>query len=145
MDIGRRRFLAGSAALGALALSACQSTGASQTMAEPQPARSDRPYTLVYIAARDCPTCKFFEAKIEPGFLASPKAQLVDYRRLEFETLADITTPSVWPDDLVWIRDRYKLKSGTPRFYLIRDGEVVAQTIGAVNFREHIPPASVDV
>lgn len=106
-----------------------------QSPAEPAhgaSARKDqrsRPVTLIYIGAYDCAPCRDWELFTKPGFLRSPEAAKVAYRELKAGSYRDIGYDSLWPTDLRWVRDRLKLKGGTPRFILV-EGDRILRAVG---------------
>jgi hypothetical protein len=99
-----------------------------------------RDLTLIYVGARDCGFCRWWEAEDEPAFLASGERGRVSYRRLIFERFADTTSDAVWPEDIRWVRDTLGIRQGTPRFVLIERGQIVLHTGGINGWREEVLP-----
>lgn len=91
--------------------------------------QSARQATLIYIGAHDCPPCRDWELFARPGFLRSPEAAKVAYRELKAGSFRDIAYDGLWPSDLRWVRDRLKLKGGTPRFILV-EGDRILRAVG---------------
>ncbi len=127
-----------------LALAALAGCGTSQVRgpivtadAGPDP---ERPLTVIYIGARNCGYCLEWEGEEERQFLASETRKRLTYRRLIFRSFRNVTSNGVWPGDLVWVRDRLGIRSGTPRFIVVREQEILLTTSGTEAWSYEVLP-----
>jgi hypothetical protein len=95
--------------------------------------------TLIYLSAEDCPTCRAWERAHQPAFEKSAERQKVEWRVVSVKTVYNINQRSEWPSDLEWLRTQVP-KSGTPRFYLIEGGRLIAKGDGASGWTGVILP-----
>ena len=137
----RRALLAAAPGLALAALAGC---GTSQVRGPIVPADSgpdpQRPLTVIYIGAKNCGYCLEWEDETERQFLASEERKRVTYRRLIFASFRDLTSDRVWPNDLIWVRDRLGIRRGTPRYIVTREQEILLTTYGTTAWTFDVLP-----
>lgn len=139
--IARRQALLTSAAIALALLGGCQTTGPRNVDAgADRVADPARPFSVVYIAADNCPYCQYFESSYQPEWLASAERQKVNYRVVRVGFYQDITPDDAWPNDLIWLRDQLNLRRGTPRFLLVKGREVLVSAFGTNALRNKVLP-----
>jgi len=80
---------------------------------------------VVYITARDCPSCARFEATYLGRFTAAMQAKGYTVRKVAVEHLNNIRDQNYWPNDLKPLLAQFGNKGGTPRFLVVHDGRVI--------------------
>src|SRR5262249_61797934 len=80
---------------------------------------------VVYITARDCPSCARFEANYLGRFTAAMQAKGYSVRKVVVAHLNDIRDQSFWPNDLKPLLAQFANKGGTPRFLVVHNGRVI--------------------
>lgn len=106
------------------------------------PAAAGSPLQLVYVTAQNCGFCAAFEAGRfeEMRDLAAARDVAVRVVRVaRFQSYAE----DPFPEDLDWLK-RAGVRSGTPRFLLVRDGRIVAAAFGTSGYEETIKPRLLD-
>jgi hypothetical protein len=96
--------------------------------------------TLVYVSAEDCSTCRSWERNHLTQFEPSADRKAVEWREVRNKTLMRITEKSAWPAELEWLRTQVP-SSGTPRFYLVEGGRVLAKGDGISGWTGTVLPA----
>ena len=86
---------------------------------------------VIYVGGWDCPPCTQWKNTRKAGWLASPEYSRVTWIEVESPRLKEAYQERYWPGDLKPILDQLPRKSGTPRFLIVRDGQVVANEFGA--------------
>jgi hypothetical protein len=142
-----------------LLLAACQTTDADSLGGSPSDlaatpvaagalhAQSGSKLTLVYVSAKNCPPCDQWSRAYSGGgwmskrqFLAMPEAQEVELRQVETDRYQETGLDKDWPEDLQWARNETNARVGAPRFILILDGKIVANSFGYWKFTSKIVP-----
>ena len=85
---------------------------------------------MIYVGGLDCPPCQTWKKKYKAEWLASPEYARVTWIEIEPAKLKEAYQERHWPGDLKPILDQLPRKSGTPRFLLVRDGNVVGNEFG---------------
>ena len=96
----------------------------------PGAARAASEIKVIYIGGWDCPPCTQWKNTRKAGWLASPEYSRVTWIEVESPRLKEAYQERYWPGDLKPILDQLPRKSGTPRFLIVRDGQVVANEFG---------------
>lgn len=94
--------------------------------------------TVLYVGAFNCPSCDEWKRRDQ-----RPEAELmksIELRQVQTNSYAHIAQESAWPDDLKPIRDRLKLKSGTPRFIVMADDRIVLHRFGKASWQKDVLP-----
>lgn len=105
---------------------------------KPTPAKSIKKLTVLYVGAFNCPSCDEWKRRDQRA-----EAQImskVELRQVQTNTYSYIAQDSAWPDDLKPIRDRLKLKSGTPRFIVMADDKIVLHRFGKASWQKDVLP-----
>ena len=85
---------------------------------------------LVYIGARECPYCALWTRRDKPALLASPMFKRLTFIEIEPRRIRDAYNPRHWPARLVPILQQLLIKDGTPRFLILKDGVLHANSLG---------------
>jgi hypothetical protein len=96
--------------------------------------------TLIYLSAKDCPTCRGWERKYQPPFEKSAARKKIVWREVSVATVWHINRKAEWPADLEWLRKQVP-ESATPRFYLIRGDHLLVKGDGVSGWTDAILPA----
>lgn len=103
--------------------------------------------TLIYVGAWNCPTCLRWEGadgdapvSSKKSFLATPEAKAAKFRQISAPQFQDTAYDKAWPDDLKWVKEKTYVARGTPRYVLIADGKVVANSFGTRSLVQTIMP-----
>src|SRR5476649_801210 len=115
MSMNRRSFLIGGL-LGSTVLTPALAQGA---------------LTIIYVGGEDCPPCHYWKAKYKAEWLASPEFQKVQWIEVESHQLKEAYQARFWEGKLKPILDQLPRKSGTPRFLVVRDGQVIDNQLGS--------------
>jgi hypothetical protein len=86
--------------------------------------------TVIYVGGWDCPPCIAWKNNKKAGFVASPQFARLKYIEIDAPKLREAYQDRYWPEELRPIRDLLPRKSGTPRFIVVKDGEIVANEWG---------------
>jgi hypothetical protein len=103
------------------------------TLASPEAYAAANEIQLVYVGGRDCPACAEWVRDSRPRFLASSLYKKVRYVEVETARMRAAYDVSNWPDHLVTILQNLPLKSGTPRFLIVMNGQLYANELGRWN------------
>jgi hypothetical protein len=85
---------------------------------------------LVYIGARECPYCTLWRRDEKPKLRASAMFRRLSYIEIEPRRIRDAYNPRYWPTRLQPILQTLPIKDGTPRFLILRDGALYANSLG---------------
>jgi hypothetical protein len=99
------------------------------------------PLTVVYVGAEDCGPCRTWQRDERPAFRASSEFTRLRYREVVVPYLRSLLTAQEWPDDFSELRERVKSRPGTPQWFVMRDGNVLASDAGLSAWRRAIWPA----
>lgn len=102
------------------------------------PARRD--VTLLYVGADDCAPCRAWQRADGPAFRSSPEFARVAYREVKSPSVLDLLKDEHWPDDLRRYRTRIGRAAGVPLWLVVADGEILAQGLGASQWRDSVLP-----
>jgi hypothetical protein len=94
-------------------------------------ARAASDIKVIYVGGWDCPPCTTWKNNNKATWLASPEHRRVTYVEVDAPRLKEAYQERYWPGELKPILDQLPRKSGTPRFLIVRDGQVVANEFGA--------------
>lgn len=94
-------------------------------------ARAASDLQVIYIGGQDCPPCQRWRASYHSRWLASNEFQKVSWFEIEPIHLRDAYDERNWPRALRPVLAQVPRKSGTPRFLIVRDGQIVSNQIGA--------------
>lgn len=95
------------------------------------PVRAQGKVTVIYVGGWDCPPCITWKNQHKADWLKSPEHSKVEYIEIESPKLREAYQDRYWPEVLRPIRNRLPRQSGTPRFIVVKDGEIVANEWGA--------------
>jgi len=70
--------------------------------------------------------------------MVSPEAKRITFRYVFGNSFSNTT--GGWPEDLEWIRTKTFAASGTPRFIVLIDDEVVLNVFGTVRWNSVVLP-----
>lgn len=98
------------------------------------------PLTVVYVGAEDCGPCRTWQRNERPAFHASSEFARLRYREIIVPQLRSLLTAERWPVDLAALRERVKSRPGTPQWFVVRDGNVLASDAGLSAWRRAIWP-----
>ncbi len=87
--------------------------------------RPDSKITVVYISAWNCPPCFAWYNRHMARIEASREWRHIKWRQVAAYTYRDTAYDSRWPQDLKWVRDTLKIKSGAPRWAVVVDDRAV--------------------
>jgi len=96
----------------------------------PAAAQAAADLKVIYVGGWDCPPCTQWKNTRKAGWLASPEFGRVTWIEVEAPKLKEAYQERYWPGDLKPILDQLPRKNGTPRFLIVRDGQVVANEFG---------------
>ena len=96
----------------------------------PVAARAASHLKVIYVGGWDCPPCTQWKNTRKAAWLASPEYKQVTWIEVESPKLREAYQARYWPGDLEPILDQLPRKAGTPRFLIVRDGQVVANEFG---------------
>lgn len=86
---------------------------------------------VIYIGGWDCPPCTTWKNNNKAAWLASPEYRRVTWYEVDPPKLKEAYQERHWPAELKPVLDQLPRKSGTPRFLIVRDGQVVTNEFGA--------------
>ena len=87
--------------------------------------------TVIYVGGGDCPPCTQWKNTQKPRWLASPEYRKVTWVEVESPHLKDAYKERYWPAELRPVLAELPRKTGTPRFLIVRDGEVLSNEFGS--------------
>ena len=96
----------------------------------PVAARAATELKVIYVGGWDCPPCTRWKNTQKASWVASPEFRQVTWIEVESPQLKQAYETRFWPGDLKPILDQLPRKSGTPRFLIVRNGQVVANQFG---------------
>ena len=85
---------------------------------------------VVYVGGWDCAPCATWKKRYKADWLASPEFTRVTWIEVESPKLKDAYQERYWPDELRPVLQSLPRKSGTPRFLVVRNGQVIANEFG---------------
>jgi hypothetical protein len=85
---------------------------------------------VIYVGGRDCPYCTLWQKKYKAQWLASPEFRQVTWIEVDVPHLREAYQERHWPGELRPVLARLPRKSGTPRFLIVKDGQVVSNEFG---------------
>jgi hypothetical protein len=94
------------------------------------PARAASGLQVIYVGGWDCPPCAVWKKTQKARWLASPEFQQVRWIEIESPRLRDAYQERYWPLEVKPLLAKLPRKSGTPRFLIVRDGEIVSNQFG---------------
>ena len=94
------------------------------------PSFAQQGVTLIYVGGWDCPPCIRWKNARKADWLASREYAKVKYVEIDSPKLKEAYEDRFWPPEYRPIRDQLPRKSGTPRFILVRDGQIVSNEWG---------------
>ncbi|HSI02642.1 MAG TPA: hypothetical protein VLA02_18715 [Reyranella sp.] len=94
------------------------------------PARAQADVQVIYIGGQDCPPCRRWRSTYHARWLASAEFQKVAWFEIEPMRLREAYEERNWPRALRPVLAQVARKSGTPRFLIVKDGEIVFNDIG---------------
>jgi hypothetical protein len=95
------------------------------------PARAAGPtIRVIYVGGLDCRPCDTWKKKHKAEWLASPEYRRVTWIEIESPRLKEAYQERFWPGDLRPVLEQLPRKSGTPRFLLVKDDQVIANEFG---------------
>jgi hypothetical protein len=94
------------------------------------PARAAQDLTVIYVGGWDCPPCTQWKNTQKRNWLRSPEFHRVTWVEIESPKLKEAYQERYWPAELRPVLAQLPRKSGTPRFLIVRDGQVVSNEFG---------------
>jgi hypothetical protein len=94
------------------------------------PAEAASGLQVIYVGGWDCPPCAVWKKTQKPRWLASPEFQQVRWIEIESPRLRDAYQERYWPLEVKPLLAKLPRKSGTPRFLIVRDGEILSNQFG---------------
>jgi hypothetical protein len=85
---------------------------------------------VIYVGGWDCPPCAQWKNTQKARWLASPEFHKVTWIEVEAPRLREAYQERYWPAELRPVLARLPRKSGTPRFLIVKDGQVVSNEFG---------------
>jgi hypothetical protein len=100
-----------------------------------------RPGTVMvlYVGAWNCTSCIRWKNR-RVGDDERALLDRVTLREVDAPTYADLSYDPAWPEDLKAIRDRYKIRSGSPRFYVFVGGNLAKSAFGSLAWQRDVLP-----
>lgn len=94
------------------------------------PAVAQPALTVVYVGGLDCEPCMRWKNTYKAQWLASPEYRRVRWIEIESPRLREAYQPRFWPDELKPVLEKLPLKNGTPRFLVLRGGQILDNRFG---------------
>jgi hypothetical protein len=94
------------------------------------PATAATGLQIIYVGGWDCPVCAEWKKNNKSAWLASPEYKQVTYTEVDAPHLKDAYQEKYWAGDLKPVREQLKQKWGTPRFVIVKNGEVMTSYVG---------------
>lgn len=85
---------------------------------------------VIYVGGWDCQPCLVWKNKYKAEWLASTEFRKVTWIEVEAPKLKEAYQDRYWPGDLKPVLDQLPRKSGTPRFLIVQNDEVVSNEFG---------------
>lgn len=95
---------------------------------------------VLYVGAWNCPSCLAWK-KRPVGDDERALLGRVTLREVDAPSYANLAYDPAWPEDLKPLRDRHRITSGSPRFYVFADGRLAKSAFGAMAWQRDILPA----
>jgi hypothetical protein len=89
---------------------------------------------VIYIGGQDCPPCQRWRTTYHSRWLASAEYQKVAWFEIEPIRLREAYEERNWPRALRAVLTQVPRKSGTPRFLIVKDGEIVFNDLGVAKW-----------
>jgi hypothetical protein len=105
-------------------------TSASLVPAPFAPARAASDLQVIYVGGWDCPPCAVWKKTQKARWLASPEFQQVRWIEIESPRLKEAYQDRYWPLEVKPLLAKLPRRSGTPRFLIVRDGEILSNQFG---------------
>ena len=86
---------------------------------------------MIFVSGQDCSYCRLWRSKYEESWRASSEFKHVKWTEIEPAHLREAYQARYWPSELREILDQIPRKSGTPRFLIVKDGEIVSNELGS--------------
>lgn len=94
---------------------------------------------VLYVGAWNCTSCIKWKNR-HVGDDERALLNRVTLREVDAPTYADLAHDPAWPEDLKAIRDRYKIRSGSPRFYVFVGGKLAKRAFGGLAWQRDVLP-----
>jgi hypothetical protein len=94
------------------------------------PARAASDLQVIYVGGWDCPPCAVWKKTQKARWLASPEFQQVRWIEIESPRLKEAYQDRYWPLEVKPLLAKLPRRSGTPRFLIARDGEILSNQFG---------------
>jgi hypothetical protein len=85
---------------------------------------------VIYVGGWDCQPCTQWKNTQKAQWLASPEFRRVTWIEVDAPKLKEAYQARYWPGELKPILDQIPRKSGTPRFLIVRNGQIVSNEFG---------------
>jgi len=85
---------------------------------------------MIYVGGQDCPYCRMWRDTYEKAWCASPDFGRVTWIEVDPPHLREAYQARHWPAELRAVLEQVPRKSGTPRFLIVKDGEIVSNELG---------------
>jgi len=85
----------------------------------------EKPVTVIYVGGWDCGPCINWKKNEKVEFMKSPEYAKVNYVEVESPRLREAYQEQYWPPKYRPVLQATPDKFGTPRFIVLKDGEIV--------------------
>jgi hypothetical protein len=94
-------------------------------------ARAASGIEMIYVGGWDCPYCVAWRKQHEKAWRASPEFKQVTWIEVDPPRLREAYQPRFWKGELEDVLEQIPRKSGTPRFLIVKDGQIVSNELGS--------------
>lgn len=91
---------------------------------------------VIYVGGLDCPYCTVWKKQYEAAWLASPEYGRVSWIEVESPKLREAYQDRFWPGALKNVLAQIPEKNGTPRFLIVKDGQIVSNELGVNHWED---------
>jgi hypothetical protein len=103
------------------------------------PTEVDDKIIVIYVSAADCPYCARWDRAAGYQWEKSALRKKVEYVEVHGGSYMSLA-PNLWPKQLQWVQEKLRIKSGTPRFIVIKGQKVVMHQFGIYSWSDHVLP-----
>ena len=85
----------------------------------------EKPVTVIYVGGWDCGPCIAWKQNQKSDFVKSPEYAKLNYVEVDAPKLREAYQEKYWPAKYRPVLQMLPKKSGTPRFIVLKNGEIV--------------------
>jgi hypothetical protein len=100
------------------------------------PARAASGLQVIYVGGWDCEPCLRWKNAYKATWFESAEFKQVTWVEIEAPKLKEAYQERYWPDDLQAVLKQLPRKRGTPRFLIVKDGQVVSNQFGVSHWQQ---------